>query len=148
MGPGHTQNHTSFSTRPGVRGVGGRGREHRSTIPRAGTLGSAQTKQLPRSFLPISNPAPAQTPTRRNPAFPGRGRHQWNSPEAGSTGYPATEVIHQLASGRGEGGQPSLRRGKLAQLSQYPHHRHQMPKGRSGEALAPEPRARSFPGID
>lgn len=43
--------------------------------------------------------SPRTTSNKRNLAFPGRGRHEWNSPEADCTGYPATEIIHHLASG-------------------------------------------------
>lgn len=57
--------------------------------------------QPPQPSQSVPHPAPVPPPTRRNLAFPGRGRHEWNSPEADCTGYPATEIIHHLASGNG-----------------------------------------------
>lgn len=97
LGPAPKQKHTPLKA-SGVR-VGGKEWEQGSTLPRAGAQGSARPEQQPQPSQSVPHPAPVPPPTRRNLAFPGRGRHEWNSPEADCTGYPATEIIHHLASG-------------------------------------------------
>lgn len=147
LGPAHKQKHTPLKA-PGLgSGADGEERDQGSTLPRAGTQDSARTEQQPRPFRPVPHPAPVPPPTRRNLAFPGRGRHEWNSPEADCTGYPATEIIHQLASGGGEGGQLSLFKVKSVQLPQSPTTDVKCQRA-TQKRQTPEPRGRRVPGID
>lgn len=77
--------------------VGAQEPEQGSTPQGKGAQGSARLEQPP-SLPSLYASAPLPPPTRRNLAFPGRGKHEWNSPEADCTGYPALRSFI-LASG-------------------------------------------------
>ena len=121
-------------------------KERSCRAPQFQGQGHSAQHALSRS-LGLSKPAPAAPPTRRNLAFPGRGRHEWNSPEAGCTGYPATaSFISLLLEGEEEATSGSA--GQSQRSSHSISARQQMPEGYSGETLTPEPKGRILLDID
>lgn len=99
LGPAHKQKHTPLKALGLRSGCVGREVEQGSTLPRAGTQGSACTEEQPRPFLPAPHPATSSTSNKKEPGFPRPRQHEWNSPETAEGIQQQRSLISLLLEG-------------------------------------------------